>query len=116
VRRSLCHRTLGATGPTCRHATSWDWVSSAATIRAALSGWRHGFEPRWDCSHLELLVMGRGAFLRNEFDPASEPKGHANFVELARSHRQHRRSFGPLVVAGQQLNKISSFVLCQLLP
>jgi hypothetical protein len=35
--------------------------------------------------------MGRGAFLRNELDPASELRGHTNFVEFARRHRQHCR-------------------------
>src|SRR5664280_1371358 len=29
--------------------------------------------------------------LRNRLDPAGEPKGHTNFVELASGHRQHGR-------------------------
>jgi len=75
---------------TCQDDISWDRLGHAATIRSALSRWRHGFEPRWDCS-FGIAGQGRGAFLQDELNPVSEPKGHANFVELARGHRQHRR-------------------------
>ena len=51
--RSLFHRTMKAPDPTCANATAWDRTVPGATIRSDLSRWRHGFEPRWDCSAAE---------------------------------------------------------------
>jgi hypothetical protein len=48
-RPSWCHRSSGMAIWRCGNATWWYRPGPGATGRLALSRWRHGFEPRWDC-------------------------------------------------------------------
>jgi hypothetical protein len=52
-------RSVWAADSRCPIATSCDTPDPDATIRSALSRWRHGFEPRWDDqqkTRLEALI------------------------------------------------------------
>ncbi len=55
--RSPFHRTMKTPDPTCANATAWDGPAPGTTIRSALSRWRHGFEPRWDCSRPRIIAQ-----------------------------------------------------------
>ena len=55
--RSLFHRTMKTPDPKCANATVRDRPAPSATIRSDLSRWRHGFEPRWDCSKLVVAML-----------------------------------------------------------
>ncbi len=67
--RSLFHRTMKTLDPKCANATIRDRPAPSATIRSDLSRWRHGFEPRWDCSSRCIGAVLRTVGLHQSIDP-----------------------------------------------
>jgi hypothetical protein len=95
-RVSTFHRSSSAADLTCQNDIPWDRLGRAATIRTALSRWRHGCEPRWDCHSIfagqssccRNLAIGLGQ-LRQSFGRDSFRNGRLNHAG-SRRHRGQR--------------------------